>query len=82
MRVVDYCTYGMPYRKRTSVWTNTDWHPARALCRHDCAASDGRKHTATAQRGPPGPCFSQRELYRIPAEICEEIAQYCDRTMT
>jgi len=78
MRVVDYCTYGFPYRKRTTVWTNTKWQPARPLCRHDCAASDGKKHTATAQRGPPGPCFTQQQLYRIPPALCEEIAQYCD----
>ena len=78
MRVVDYCKYGMPYRKRTSVWTNTGWLPAKPLCKHDCAASDGRKHMATAQRGGPGPCFTQQELYRIPAELCDEIAQFCD----
>ena len=75
---VDYCTYGMPYRKRTAIWTNTAWIPSRPLCKHDCASSrNGRTHIATAQRGPPGPRFTQRELYRIPAELCEEIAQVC-----
>ena len=78
MRVVDYCTYGFPYRKRMAVWTNTKWQPSRPLCRHDCAASEGRKHMAIAQRGPLGPCFTQRELYRIPPALCEEIAQFCD----
>ena len=81
MRVVDYCKYSMPYRKRTAVWTNTDWQPARPLCNHDCAASEGKRHTATAQRGGPEPCFSQQELYRIPAELCEEIAQFCDNAV-
>ena len=78
MKVVDYCKYGMPYRKRTAVWTNTAWEPARPLCKLDCDASDGKKHLATAQRGSPGPCFTQQELYRIPAELCDEIAQFCN----
>ncbi len=75
---VDYCTYGMPYRKRTAIWTDTAWIPRRPLCKHNCASSrNGRTHIATAQRGPPGPRFTQSELYRIPAELCEEIAQFC-----
>ena len=79
---VDYCTYGMPYRKRTAIWTNTAWIPSRPLCKHDCASSrNGRTHIATAQRGPPGPRFTQRELYRIPAELCEEIAQFCGASL-
>ena len=77
MQVVDYCTYGMPYRKRTAIWTNTDWTPARPLCRHDCASSNGKRHTARAQQGPPGPRFTQKELYRIPGELCDEIASFC-----
>ena len=80
LRVVDYCTYGMPYRKRTAMWTNTAWQQARALCKHNCASSrDGRWHLARAQQGPPGPRFTQRELYRIHAELYDEIAEYCSR---
>ncbi len=79
MRVLDYCKYGMPYRKRTAVWTNTSWAPARPLCCYDCPATSasGKSHTARAQRGPPGPRFTQQQLYRIPAELCDEIADYC-----
>ena len=77
MRVVEHCRYGFPYRKRTAIWTNTDWVPARRLCKHDCWASVGRKHFAWAQKGPPGPCFTQSQLYRIPPELCDEIAAYC-----
>ena len=73
---VDYCKYGMPYRKRTAIWTNTSWTPARTLCRRDCGNTVGTKHKARAQQGGPGPSFSQRELYRIPAELCEEIARH------
>ena len=37
MRVIDYCVYADDdwpgrYRKRTSIWTNTSWQPARPLC--------------------------------------------------
>ena len=78
MRVLDYCVYGMPYRKRTAVWTNTDWEPARRLCKRDCWASDGKRHFAIAQHGPPGPCFTQHQLYRIAPELCDEIAAYCN----
>ena len=71
MRVVDYCRHGKPYRKRTSMWTNTGWVPHRPLCVHDCPASDGARHTATAQRGGDGsdPRYSLNELYSIPAEL-------------
>ena len=41
MRVVDYCKYGKPYRKRTSIWTNTGWEPQQPLCTHDCPARSG-----------------------------------------
>ena len=71
---VDYCTYGMPYRKRTAIWTDTCWKPARPLCKHDCASTLDGKHIARAQQGRPGPCFSTRQLYVIPPALCEEIA--------
>ena len=35
---VDYCKYGLSYRKRTRFWNNIDnWHP-KALCKRDCDA--------------------------------------------
>ena len=79
MRVVDYCKYGKPYRKRTSIWTNTGWEPQRPLCRQDCPASDGVKHTASAQQGSASNTdsrYSRNELYSIPTSLCEEIAGY------
>ena len=72
---VDYCKYGFPYRKRTAIWTNTNWKPARDLCKHDCGHTTGRTHDAHAQQGGPGPSFSQRELYRIPDDLCAEVAR-------
>ena len=74
---VDYCKYEFPYRKRTAIWTNTAWRPERPLCKGDCAAYGVKGHKARAQQGGPGPRFSQRELYRIPPGLCDEIASYC-----
>ena len=51
MRVLDYCKYGSPYRKRTSIWTNSTWEPSRPLCRHDCPVSLGKKHTSRGGAG-------------------------------
>ena len=77
---IDYCKYGMPYRKRTRLWNNImNWNP-RPLCLKDCGNVEGNKHIATAQRMPSGkksewgdkPLFKQSELYVVPADlICE-----------
>ena len=78
MQVVDYCRYGTAYRKRTAIWTNTAWQPARPLCNRDCASSNGVRHTTMAQQGGGhgGSRHSQNELYAIPAELCLEFAGY------
>ena len=84
MRVVDYCKYGKPYRKRTSIWTNTGWQPKRPLCTHDCEASvDGKRHANVAQRGAGGGGgssvnggFTLNDLYSIPEALCDEIAEW------
>ena len=79
MRVVDYCKYGKPYRKRTAIWTNTDWKPRQPLCKHDCPASSGSRHTAPAQQVPSSNTdvrYSRDELYSIPPTLCDEIADY------
>ncbi|MFM7984633.1 MAG: hypothetical protein ACKPKO_35450, partial [Candidatus Fonsibacter sp.] len=59
---VDYCKYGMPYRKRTRLWNNVEcWDPS-PLCHKECdSMSDRRKHKETAQRRPP----DRREGRRI-----------------
>ena len=79
MRVVDYCKYGKPYRKRTAIWTNTTWEPGQLLCKHDCPASSGSKHTSRAQQAPSSTTdvrYSRDELYSIPPTLCDEIADY------
>ena len=71
---VDYCRYGMPYRKRTRIWNNLyGWTP-RPLCKKDCESIEDGKHKELAQRGPSGPKetwanqkrHKQTELYVIP----------------
>jgi len=78
-RDIDYCKYGMPYRKRTRLWNNIHcWEP-RDLCKHDCPASSGKKHKEIAQRGPrPGNNtnrHTQSQLYRVPGELIDELIQ-------
>jgi hypothetical protein len=71
---LDYCKYGMPYRKRTRIWNNIyRWTP-KPLCQKDCDSMNGNKHEEVAQRGKSGPketwenqkTHKQRELYVIP----------------
>ena len=48
---IDYCKYGMPYRKRTRFWNNVfQWIP-KPLCLKDCESMNGHRHKAMAQKG-------------------------------
>ena len=76
---VDYCKYGMPYRKRTRIWNNIPiWEP-KPLCKRDCENMEGTRHKEVAQRGPSAGhtrtknTHKQSELYRIPTQLIEEI---------
>ena len=79
---VDYCKYGMPYRKRTRLWTNRNLK-LLPLCNYDCDSVDksGKRHKATAQRLPPGKSntwdgqakHTQQDLYRIPAALISDV---------
>jgi hypothetical protein len=75
---IDYCKYGMDYRKRTRLWNNIeDWTP-RPLCKRDCNSMDatGKRHIKTAQRGPSNGNASknkQSELYIVPEALVREI---------
>ena len=78
-KVVDYCKYGKPYRKRTAIWTNTYWEPEERLCKHDCPVSSGSRHLSRAQQAPSSTTdvrYSRDELYSIPPALCDEIADY------
>ena len=51
---LDYCKYGMLYRKRTRIWNNLiNWQP-KPLCKKDCGNVINNKHIQTAQRMPQG----------------------------
>jgi hypothetical protein len=79
---VDCCKYGMPYRKRTGLWTNRNLQ-LPPLCKYDCDSLDetGKKHKATAQRLPQGkksqwgdqPIHQQQDLYKIPEALVADI---------
>ena len=81
---VDYCKYGMPYRKRTRLWNNIGahrWIP-RPLCQKDCGQmnEEGKKHKQHAQRAGKTAedrltqrRLKQSELYMVPGELIKEI---------
>ena len=79
---LDYCKYGMPYRKRTRIWNNVfRWEP-RPLCKRDCNSMNETRtrHKEEAQRFGSTPerrttqrRFQQGQLYRVPSELIREI---------
>ena len=79
---LDYCKYGMPYRKRTRIWNNVfKWEP-KPLCKRDCNSMNEIKtrHIEEAQRFGSTPerrttqrRFQQGQLYRVPSELIREI---------
>jgi hypothetical protein len=84
---IDYCKYGMPYRKRTRLWNNIDgWQP-KPLCKRDCSSmNEGRtRHIQEAQQGGSTAerrrvqqTFRTEDLYRVPSELIKEILTACD----
>ena len=75
---IDYCKYGMPYRKRTRLWNNIDgWHP-KPLCKKDCDSmnetrtrhiQEAQQGGSTAERRQIQRTFSTEDLYRVPPEL-------------
>ena len=83
---IDYCKYGMPYRKRTRLWNNIlhlFWKP-RPLCKRDCdnMRPGTKRHMQVAQRAPQKADadvqqrFKQSELYRVPEQLVYEILTF------
>ena len=76
---VDYCKYGMPYRKRTRLWNNVLEFKPRPLCKKDCNSMVGNKHIATAQRGSRKTLYQYNtlsQLHSIPPELIYDIFSY------
>ena len=76
---LDYCKYGMPYRKRTRLWNNIEAWTPRPLCKKDCGHMVGNIHEQCAQRSPPlhlasvRQRFRARDLYKTPEPLIEEL---------
>ena len=76
---VDYCKYGMPYRKRTRLWNNIDEWTPRPLCNRDCPSMNETRtrHNEIAQRGPGKAHIENRQrltqLYIVPVELIRDI---------
>jgi len=88
MHFVDYCMYrderfDRKYRKRTCIWTNTDWVPSKPLCdrsENNCGCIDefGRHPEQAQIRGTDGQTRRRtRELYVMPPLLLEDIEAYC-----
>ena len=85
---VSYCKYGMPYRKLTRVWTDLgeDWTPKPTCLVEKCAhkAQFGYHAKSAQKRGSKikgqyqDDTFTREELYRIPAQLCQEFAAAVD----
>ena len=83
---VSYCKYGMPYRKLTRLWTDLGeyWDPKPTCLVEKCPhKAQFGIHAKTAQqrkckcRGGyrAGDNFTREQLYRMPSELCDEIAK-------
>jgi hypothetical protein len=76
-----YCAYGRPFRKNTKLFTNLPIQPKVCPGPKKCPQMEGRRHLKTAQRGPSGgrkdDRFCREDLFRIPDELCDEIAAAC-----
>ena len=76
---LDYCKYGMPYRKRTRLWNNIEAWTPRPLCKKDCGHMNGNVHEQSAQQSPQMHLASvrrrylTRELYKVPEPLIEEL---------
>jgi hypothetical protein len=83
---LDYCRYGMPYRKRTRLWNNLPFFNPLKCCRLcDAMTEDKKRHLQIAQHSPSSrrPSglqegshgFTLRQLYMIPRALTEYIVE-------
>ena len=92
MRLIDYCMYAddrfpVFYRKRTCIWSNTNWCPKRPLCNKQCRGCDeGGRHIQRANGQPTVTREGRRyeghrreQLYAIPPSLPEELLAFVTR---
>ena len=65
---LDYCKYGMPYRKRTRLWNNAEALTPRPLCKKDCGHMVGNMSGSVLSRALP--CIWPPSDGGIAREIC------------
>ena len=76
---LDYCKYGMCYRKRTRLWHNLFCWTPRPLCKKDCGHIVDGRHEQSAQQCPHRHLadvrrrFRTTDLYRVPEPLIEEV---------
>ena len=84
--VLDFCSYGTMYRKRTKLATNSNYNP-RPLCDpKTCHACRDGKHVKSAQKGPSGKNGSLDvctldELHAYPKQLCQDICRHCTNNL-
>ena len=69
----DYCMYGLPYRKRTRIWTNKEYaeEPLK-LCDKKCGSFINNKHLGSCGNGLlkyTNKSYSKLDKYKIPSEF-------------
>ena len=73
---IDYCKYGMPYRKRTRLWNNVfQWLP-KPLCKKDCGSMNGNKHIGSCGNGRliyTDKPYTLQDKYKIATDLIHDI---------
>ena len=68
---VDYCKYGMPYRKRTRLWNNIPNFTPLPLCKKNCNSMIGSRHISMGQHDGN----TAKDLYVIPSQFIFHLSQ-------
>jgi len=73
---IDYCKYGMPYRKRTRLWNNVIEFKPRPLCKKDCNNMVGNRHIGSCGNGRArytDKSYTLQDKYRIPDQLVYDL---------